>query len=144
MLADDGEDAPIADDVFDAVVKVLAAWKWKARPVGVVSMPSERWPHLIESLAKRLSQVGRLAYLGQLRYQSGSPGRQFNSAKRVEAVSRALVLPDELAASVAEAAGPLLLVDDRVDSGWTMTIAASLLRQAGAQAVLPLALATTM
>jgi ATP-dependent DNA helicase RecQ len=35
----------------------------------------------------------------------------------------------------------VLLVDDVVDSGWTMTVAARLLRQAGAVAVLPFALA---
>ena len=39
--------------------------------------------------------------------------------------------------------GPVLLIDDRVDTGWTMTVAAKLLRDAGAPAVLPLALATT-
>jgi ATP-dependent DNA helicase RecQ len=37
--------------------------------------------------------------------------------------------------------GPVLLVDDLVDSGWTMTIAARELRLAGAPGVLPLALA---
>ena len=37
--------------------------------------------------------------------------------------------------------GPVLLVDDLVDSGWTMALVARLLRQAGAPAVLPLALA---
>jgi ATP-dependent DNA helicase RecQ len=35
----------------------------------------------------------------------------------------------------------VLLVDDRVETGWTMTIAAKLLREAGAAAVLPLVLA---
>jgi ATP-dependent DNA helicase RecQ len=39
--------------------------------------------------------------------------------------------------------GPVLVVDDRVDTGWTMTVAAKLLRDAGAPAVLPFALATT-
>ena len=39
--------------------------------------------------------------------------------------------------------GPVLLVDDVVDSGWTMTIVAALLRQAGSGPVLPVALATT-
>jgi ATP-dependent DNA helicase RecQ len=34
--------------------------------------------------------------------------------------------------------GPLLLVDDTYRSGWTMTVAAALLREAGAAAVLPL------
>jgi ATP-dependent DNA helicase RecQ len=36
----------------------------------------------------------------------------------------------------------VLLVDDRVDTGWTMTLAAQAIRRAGAAAVLPLALAS--
>ena len=39
--------------------------------------------------------------------------------------------------------GPVLVVDDRIETGWTMTVAARLLRQAGAPAVLPLVLAVT-
>ena len=35
----------------------------------------------------------------------------------------------------------MLLIDDRIDTGWTMTLAAALIRHAGAPAVLPLALA---
>ena len=35
----------------------------------------------------------------------------------------------------------MLLVDDVIDTGWTMTVAARLLRRAGAPAVLPFALA---
>jgi ATP-dependent DNA helicase RecQ len=41
---------------------------------------------------------------------------------------------------VAVPAGPLLLVDARLRSGWTMTVAGALLREAGAAAVLPLVL----
>jgi ATP-dependent DNA helicase RecQ len=37
--------------------------------------------------------------------------------------------------------GPVLLVDDVIDSGWTATVATRLLRRAGASAVLPFALA---
>ena len=37
--------------------------------------------------------------------------------------------------------GPCLLVDDVIDSGWTMTMLARLLRSGGADAVIPLALA---
>jgi ATP-dependent DNA helicase RecQ len=50
-----------------------------------------------------------------------------------------MAVPD----SVAGLTGPVLLVDDRVDTGWTITIAAKLLREAGAPAVLPLVLAVT-
>ena len=37
----------------------------------------------------------------------------------------ALAVPDDLAAALAAAGGPVLLVDDLVDSGWTMTLAAA-------------------
>ena len=39
--------------------------------------------------------------------------------------------------------GPVLLLDDIVDSTWTMAIAAALLRQAGSGPVWPVALAAT-
>jgi ATP-dependent DNA helicase RecQ len=39
-------------------------------------------------------------------------------------------------------AGPVLLVDDVIDSAWTMTVVATLLRQAGSGPVWPFALAT--
>ena len=50
----------------------------------------------------------------------------------------AFVIPDG-----ADVDGPVLLVDDVVDSAWTLTLAAALLKQAGADAVFPFALATT-
>ena len=36
---------------------------------------------------------------------------------------------------------PVLLVDDTVDSGWTLTVLGSLLHEAGCSAVIPFALA---
>jgi ATP-dependent DNA helicase RecQ len=67
--------------------------------------------------------------------------RQHNSAQRLRSVERSLIVPDEVGAAVAAAGGPILLVDDRVETGWTMTVAARMLRQAGARAALPLVLA---
>ena len=37
--------------------------------------------------------------------------------------------------------GPVLLLDDVVDTGWTFTVVAALLRRAGSGPVIPLALA---
>jgi ATP-dependent DNA helicase RecQ len=48
-----------------------------------------------------------------------------------------------MSVAVAQLDGPVLLVDDLVDSGWTVTVAARALRLAGAASVLPLALAVT-
>ncbi|MET9069548.1 RecQ family ATP-dependent DNA helicase [Streptosporangium sandarakinum] len=143
MLAENAPDGPVPDDVFAAVVKVLSSWEWDERPTAVVAMPSASRPLLVRSLAERLAQVGRLSFLGELGYRSGPPGRQFNSAQRVQAVRATLAMPSALGAAVAQAGGPVLLVDDRVDTGWSMTLGAAMIRHAGAPAVLPLALAVT-
>lgn len=138
-----GGDGEIPDDMFKAVIQVLAAWEWRLRPVAVVNVPSASRPRLVRGFAERLVQVGRLTYLGELGYRAGSPGSQFNSAKRVQAIRGTLAMPKELGAAIAACGGPVLLIDDRVDTGWTMTLGAALVRHAGAPAVLPLALATT-
>ena len=47
-----------------------------------------------------------------------------------------------LAEALQSVDGPVLLVDDLCDSRWTLTVATKLLREAGAEEVLPFALAT--
>ncbi|WP_308170010.1 RecQ family ATP-dependent DNA helicase [Acrocarpospora catenulata] len=136
-------DAPIPDDVFTAVVAVLKSWNWPHRPTAVVAIPSSTHPLLITSLADRLSQVGRLTNLGQLGYRTGPPGRQHNSAQRLQALRATLATPRDLSTQIATAPGPILLIDDHTQTGWTLTLATAQLRHAGAPAVLPLVLATT-
>ena len=109
-------------------------------------MPSRTRPELIASLGQRIAAIGRLPYLGALGYATADgPGpRRHNSAQRLASLWRALTVPDELRDPRSRtAAGPVLLIDDQIDTGWTMTVAAMLLRDAGAPAVLPLALAVT-
>jgi ATP-dependent DNA helicase RecQ len=137
-------DADVPDDVFRAVVQVLAAWDWEQRPVGVVSLGSRTRPRLVRSLATRIAEVGRLEWLGELpRIGGGPPGAAAtsNSVQRLAAVWDGFAVPPALASALPRLEGPVLVVDDVVDSGWTMTVAARQLRLAGAAAVLPLALA---
>jgi ATP-dependent DNA helicase RecQ len=149
LLTDDTPDRPAASDdpvpgdLIDAVVKVLAAWDWAQRPAGVVTMPSRTRPQLIGSLGLRIAEIGRMPYLGGLGHGGDEPpaARQHNSAQRLRSVWHELMVPGPLQSAVAGLGGPVLLVDDRVDTGWAMTVAAKLLREAGAPAVLPLALA---
>ena len=120
-------------------VRVLAEWGWDERPVAVVAMPSRRRPLLVDSLARGLAEVGRLPYARRPRRSStaarpGEPGG--NSAFRLAGVWERFD-----AAGLDLPAGPVLLVDDLVDSRWTITVAARELRRAGATAVLPFALA---
>ena len=146
MLAGDAAaaaDGPVPGDLVDAVVKVLAAWDWARRPAGVVTLPSRTRPRLVESLGRRIAEIGRIPYLGAIAYAGRPPAgaRQYNSAQRLNALWSEFTVPEPLRDAVAGLGGPVLLVDDRVETGWTMTVAARLLREAGATAVLPLALA---
>jgi ATP-dependent DNA helicase RecQ len=133
-----GPDREVPEDVLGAVIQVLARWGWETRPTGIVALPSRSRPQLVASLAARLSEVGRLPLLGTLE-RVRDPGTRggSNSAQRLLAVHGAFALPPALKLDD----GPVLLVDDRIDTGWTMTEAARLLREGGAGHVLPLALA---
>ncbi len=135
LAAPDGE-APA--EVLQGLVDLLARWRprWAARPVAVVPMPSIRHARLVDSLAAHVAAVGRLPLLELLQRHGPEPGEELASGARVAALQQALSLRERTAVP----AGPLLLVDARYRSGWTMTVAAALLREAGATAVLPLVL----
>ncbi|MEU6646522.1 RecQ family ATP-dependent DNA helicase [Saccharomonospora sp. NPDC046836] len=135
-------DGPVPDAVFQACVSVLAGWDWRARPAGVAAIGSLTRPQLTSDLVHRLAEIGKLPFLGTIDVL-GPPPRRANSAQRLADLWGRLQVPAALGSAVAQAQGPVLLVDDLVDTGWTMTVAARLLRQAGAPAVLPFALATT-
>ncbi|MGW6576657.1 RecQ family ATP-dependent DNA helicase [Streptomyces sp. NPDC054945] len=156
MLAPQAPDQQVPDDVAQAVVAVLADWArgpggWAsgapdapARPVGVVALPSRNHPQLIGSLAAQIAEIGRMPLLGALAYtdQASEFGSvSSNSAQRVRGLHQALTVPPALADALAQSAGPVLLVDDRTESGWTVAVAARLLRRAGAKEVFPLVLA---
>jgi ATP-dependent DNA helicase RecQ len=145
LLAEGATDEPVTAPLTDAVVKVLTAWDWAQRPVSVVTMPSRSRPLLVSSLGQRIAAIGRLTYLGALGYATpDGPGpRRHNSAQRLASLWHAIVVPDELRDALKASDGPVLLIDDQIDTGWTMTVAAALLRDAAASAVLPLVLATT-
>ncbi|GAA2539282.1 RecQ family ATP-dependent DNA helicase [Mycolicibacterium diernhoferi] len=129
-------DAEVSEDVVGAAVAVLKAWDWAHRPTAVLALDSVTHPILIGSLAARLAEVGRLDNLGVLHYSpEHRPVAAANSAYRVAALHGAWERP----AGMQDAT--VLLVDDIIDTGWTMTMAARMVRAAGAGDVLPFALA---
>jgi len=138
-FASGAADAPATPAMVAACVRVLADWGWDERPVAVVSVPSRRHPLLIESVARGLSAAGRLPYLGALSWENGGPTGEAggNSAYRLSSVWERF---GTAGLDIADGS-PVLLVDDLVDSRWTVTAAGRELRRAGASAVLPFVLA---
>jgi ATP-dependent DNA helicase RecQ len=139
LLSADAGDQPIPPQVLAACIRVLADWDWSERPAAVVSMPSRRRPEFVSSLARGFAEAGRLPYLGALESLAGGPMGEpgGNSAFRLSSVWERFGVGG-LQIPVGQ---PILLVDDMVDSRWSITVAGRELRRAGASAVLPFAAA---
>lgn len=149
-------DAELPVPLRHAAVRVLDDWDelWtvvggehRATVTGVVGVASVTRPAMTAHLATGLARYLGVPVLGTV---APAPGREepsrhdVNSAQRLAAVSRRLELvpardPETGAAASLEDAR-VLLVDDQIDSGWTLTVAARLARRAGAVAVLPFVL----
>ena len=154
LFAAGAEDRPVDPGMLQACVQVLREWGtgdarspgWSGagRPAAIVGMPSRSKPQLVGSLARGISEIGRIPYLGDLQPAHGGPtgGRGGNSAYRLAGVWDRLVVGPELEAALQSVQGQtVMLIDDLADSRWTLTVAGRALRQAGAGAVLPLVLA---
>ncbi|MBO3096208.1 RecQ family ATP-dependent DNA helicase [Cellulomonas dongxiuzhuiae] len=119
-----------------AVRTVLDAWEPQVD--AVVAVASESRAALVEHLAAGTARLLGVPLLGAL-VPTGSPARHdVNSAQRLADVLRHLDLPPDVAEGVHGLR--ILLVDDRTDTGWTLTVAGRMLRRAGATDVLPFVL----
>ena len=131
-------DGPVPDGLARAVVALLQDWRPEVDAIVVVE--SSTRPTLTTDLATGLSRFLQVPVVGTWAIVDPevAPGRgQANSAQRIAAVGRRCSLQADIPAGA-----QVLLVDDRIDTGWTMTLAAVAIRKAGAGAVLPLALAS--
>ncbi len=143
LFRPDAEDGPVPRPLVDAVLEVLGDWhpEWPDRPTGVAYVESARRPQLTRDLADGLARYLHLPLVARWEIvdHDVAPGQgAANSAQRVAAVGRRFTLAVDQPLD----GGPVLLLDDLVATGWTMTLAARALREAGAGAVLPLALGT--
>ncbi len=129
-------DRPIPDELLTGLVAVLARWDWDERPTWICPVPSRRRGALLTDLATRLGDLGRLPVVSAL-IRIQDTAFQETTGNSTAAARGALAA---LAVTGSVPAGPVLLLDDRTDSGWTLTVAAALLREAGAGRVHPLVL----
>ncbi len=138
LTADDAADQPVPPEVAQALVAVLTRWAavWGPRPVAVVPVPSRTRPKLIDSIASHIAEIGRLPLIRCLESVGNRAPADVAASARARAVETSLRLAD----GVPLPGGPVLLVDDTYRTGWTATVAAALLRETGATAVLPLVL----
>ncbi len=137
-------DAEVPPQLAGACLQVLREWDWDERPAAVAWVPGLSRPRLVAALGEGLARAGRLHVLGSLGLAPGAaPLPRANSTFRVRDLWTRFHVTPQQEAVLPGLPGPVLLVDDLVDSRWTMTVAGRLLKRAGARAVLPFALAAT-
>lgn len=126
------------DELVEAVAEMLRErWQPDPTPAWVTCIPSRNHPELVPDFARRLAaRLGLPFHPVIVKLRDNAPQKhQQNSFHQSRNLDGVFGLQD------APPASPVLLVDDMVDSGWTLTVAAALLRRAGAGPVWPLALA---
>jgi ATP-dependent DNA helicase RecQ len=100
-------------------------------------VPSTTSAELVDDFGRRLAAELGLEYADVVRrVRPSRPQKEMeNSAQQLTNVYRAFDVSSPVPA------GPVLLVDDIVDSRWTLTVIGSALRAAGSGEVYPFALA---
>ncbi len=131
-------DECFSDEVVEACKALVKKWNPQPVPKWVTCIPSRRHPGLVPDFARRLAKALDLPFKQVLIKTNDRPEQKTmaNSIQQARNIDGSLALTDETLPD-----GALLLVDDMVDSRWTFTVAAWLLRSHGSGEVWPLALA---
>lgn len=132
------ENGRFTDELVEAVALLVQNWKPTPPPTWMTCVPSLTKPDLLPDFATRLAARLGIPFAKVVRkIRDTSQQKQMqNSWQQAHNLDGAFDI------SYREGiGGPVLLLDDVVDSGWTYTIISALLRQAGSGPVFPLSLA---
>lgn len=140
MVAEDKHQNHFGDELVEAVAEMMhERWQPEPAPEWVTCVPSRNHPDLVPEFARRLADRLRRPFepvVTKIRDNEPQKEQQnrFHQCRNLDGVFA-------IESPILE--GPVLLVDDVFDSGWTMTVTAALLRQEGSGPVWPVALATS-
>lgn len=132
-------DGRFSDHLVEACRELVEQWSPDPAPAWVTCVPSRRHPDLVPDFARRLAGSLGLAFEPVLVRTDDRPEQKTmaNSTQQARNVDGSLEVHGRVPGE------PVLLVDDMVDSRWTLTVAAWLLRSHESGVVWPLALAKT-
>lgn len=126
------------DTLVKATWEMMQRWKPQPFPTWVTCIPSLKRPQLVPSFAERLANKLGLPFIPVVqKIQENKPQKDMDNSY-YQSHNLDGVFSIKHWKNINE---PVFLIDDVVDSRWTFTVVAALLRQAGSQAVFPVALA---
>ena len=131
-------DGRFSNELVSACAELFCQWRPDPSPTWVAAIPSLRNPRLVPDFACRLAAALDLPFSRLLQKKGPRPEQKTmeNSDRQARNVVGSLAVDTD-----AILPGPVLLVDDVVDSRWTFAVAAWELRRRGCGPVWPLALA---
>ena len=132
------ESGEFGGQLIDAAAQLIRQWDPQPMPMWVTCIPSDRRPTLVPSLARRLADKLGIPFFPVLSRSKPTAEQKTmaNSAHQARNARDSLTIDHKMVKS-----SPVLLVDDMIDSRWTMTAGADLLRSSGSGEVFPFALA---
>lgn len=133
-------DRHFADELVAACDSLVRQWNPQPAPTWVACVPSLRHPDLVPDFARQLAAALSLPFDVALEKTDNRAEQKTmaNSTQQARNIDGSLAISAQGLRT-----GPVLLVDDMVDSRWTLTVAAWLLRMNGSGEVWPMALALT-
>lgn len=125
------------DALVEGAFQMIQRWQPEPFPTWVTCVPSLNRPNLVPNFAQKLADRLNLPFKPVIRkIRETPPQKEMNNSYQ-----QAHNLDGAFAIDTWEGIkGTVFLVDDMVDSRWTFTVIAALLRQAGSGSVFPLAL----
>lgn len=139
IVAEDKQSEHFRDELVHAVAEMILE-RWQPDPPAqwVTCVPSLRCPTLVPDFARRLADKLKLPFYDVIQKVRDSPPQKqqentFHQCRNLDGVFKVVGRVP---------ASPVLLIDDVVDSRWTMTVLAALLRRSGSGLVYPVGLAS--
>ncbi|MCK0134839.1 RecQ family ATP-dependent DNA helicase [Arenibacter sp. S6351L] len=140
MVADDKYAGHIRDELVDAMYEMIVdRWQPNPFPEWLTCIPSLRHPELVPDFSKRLAEKLGIPFLPIIiKVKDTQPQKEqqnsFHQCHNLDGVFQISGIVENK---------PVFLIDDAIDSGWTFTIATTLLKKSGAGLVYPVALTST-
>lgn len=139
-VADNKHAGRFSEELVEAMAEMIQQrWQPDPAPQWVCCVPSRNHPELVPDFTRRLAERLGLPFVDAVtkvknnQPQKGQQNR-FHQCRNLDGAFAVTQLYE---------GQPVLLVDDIVDSGWTLTVIAALLQQAGSGVVYPVALASS-
>ncbi|MEX3025794.1 RecQ family ATP-dependent DNA helicase [Proteus sp. STS61-E] len=139
-VADNKHAGRFSDELVEAMAEmILQRWQPNPAPQWVCCVPSRNHSELVPDFARRLAARLDLPFVDAVsKVKDNQPQKcqqnRFHQCRNLDGA---------FAVTQLYQGQPVLLVDDIVDSGWTLTVIAALLQQAGSGVVYPVALASS-